>query len=68
MPVAATQKMTICPYPFCNARVWLGRPFLTRAAVIVAEGKRVRMEGGVRRSAGHVRWLRFADARCERSA
>src|ERR1700722_7609054 len=25
MPVAATQKMIICPYPFCNARVWLGR-------------------------------------------
>ena len=49
MPVAATQKMIIWPYPFCNARVWLGRPFLTRAAVIVAEGKRVRMEGGVRR-------------------
>src|SRR5689334_7127852 len=24
-PVAATQKMIICPYPFCNARVWLGR-------------------------------------------
>src|SRR5271169_2510171 len=24
-PVTATQKMIICPYPFCNARVWLGR-------------------------------------------
>src|SRR6185369_13212666 len=24
-PVAATQKMIICPYPFCNARVWPGR-------------------------------------------
>jgi hypothetical protein len=21
-PVAPTQKMIICPYPFCNARVW----------------------------------------------
>src|SRR6516165_3387973 len=25
MPVAATQKMIICPYPFCHAGVWLGR-------------------------------------------
>src|SRR5947207_7701035 len=25
-PVAAAQKMIICPYPFCNVRVWLGRP------------------------------------------
>src|SRR5271166_881232 len=25
MPVAATQKMIICSYSFCNARVWLGR-------------------------------------------
>ena len=23
--MAATKKMIICPYPFCNARVWLGR-------------------------------------------
>src|ERR1700721_2671233 len=49
MPVAATQKMIVCPYPFCNSRVWFGRRFLTRAAVIVAEGERVRMEGRVRR-------------------
>src|SRR6185437_6841554 len=24
-PVSATEKMIICSYPFCNARVWLGR-------------------------------------------
>ena len=25
-PVAATRKMIICSYPFCNARVWARPP------------------------------------------
>ena len=44
--MAATQKMIICLYPFCNARD--SAAFLTRAAAIVAK-ERVLMEGGLRR-------------------
>jgi hypothetical protein len=59
--------MIICPYPFCNARVWLGR-LVDPSSGDRCEGKEVRMEGGLRRFSQHVRWLRPADARCERSA
>jgi len=67
-PVAATRKMIICPYPFCNARAWLGR------LVDPSSDDRCERELGCvwraacAASAGHVRWLRLADARCERSA
>src|SRR5580692_3406883 len=39
MPVAATQKMIVCPYPFCNARVWLGRPLFDPSSGDRCEGK-----------------------------
>ena len=66
-PVAAIQKMIICLYRFVT-RECGSAALLTRAAAIVAKGKRVRMRAVCAASAGHVRWLRLANARCERSA
>src|SRR5580692_657923 len=45
MPVAATQKMIVCPYPFCNARVWLGRPLFDPSSGDRCGGKEGAYEG-----------------------
>ena len=47
-PVAATKKMIVCFYPFVM-RECGSAASSTRAAAIVAKGKRVRTEGGLRR-------------------
>src|SRR6185312_7377547 len=47
-PVAATQKMIICLYPFCDARVWPGR-LVDPSSGDRCEGKEDAYEGGLRR-------------------
>jgi len=71
-PVAGSQLMIICPYPFCDAS-WkrgLGRLVGPCSAAIVAEGRESEvpmMSGSVVRCPVEVQ-VALDAARCERSA